>query len=65
MDSDQISIEPFLPQIDPDRLLPLVKMGMITEMEMEQIRASRKEFLTSPDPYLLTLSLMVCGEKVQ
>lgn len=61
--SDNIGIEPFLPQIDPDRLLPLVKIGLISELELEKIRASRTKFLASPEPYILTLSLMVCGEK--
>lgn len=61
--SDNIGIEPFLPQIDPDRLLPLVKIGLISEQELEKIRVSRKKFLDSPEPYILSLSLMVCGEK--
>lgn len=61
--SDNIGIEPFLPQVDPDRLLPLVKVGLMSEQELEKIRASRDKFLASPEPYILTLSLMVCGEK--
>jgi len=61
--SDNIGIEPFLPQMDPDRLLPLVKVGLVSELELEKIRASRDKFLASPEPYILTLSLMVCGEK--
>ena len=61
--SDNIGIEPFLPQIDPDRLLPLVKTGLVSEQELENIRSSRHKFLASPEPYIFTLSLMVCGEK--
>ena len=61
--SDNIGIEPFLPQIDPDRLLPLVKFGMMSEQELEQIRVSRTKFLESPEPYILNLALMICGEK--
>lgn len=61
--SDNIGIEPFLPQMDPDRLLPLVKVGLMSGQELEKIRASRDKFLASPEPYILTLSLMVYGEK--
>ena len=61
--SDEIGLEPFLPQIDPDRLLPLVRVGMMTEQELEKVRASRDKFLASPEPFILTLSLMVCGKK--
>lgn len=61
--SDDIGIESFLPQIDPDRLLPLVKFGLMTETELENLRGSREKFLSSANPYILTLSLMVCGEK--
>lgn len=62
--SDNIGVEPFLPQTDPDRLLPLVKTGLMSEQELEKIRVSRMKFLDSPDPHILTLSLMVCGEKL-
>ncbi|HEY4688011.1 MAG TPA: methyltransferase domain-containing protein [Anaerolineae bacterium] len=61
--SDAVGIEAFLPQIDPDRLLPLVKVGLLSEQELENIRVSRARFLASPEPYILTLSLMVYGEK--
>lgn len=61
--SDNLGIEPFLPQIDPDRLLPLVKVGLVSEQEMEKIGDSRDKFLASPEPYILILSFMVCGEK--
>lgn len=61
--SDDVGIESFLPQIDPDRLLPLVQFGLMTEAELEAIRASRANFLASPNPFILTVSFMVCGTK--
>ena len=61
--SDNIGIEPFLPQIDPDRLRPLVRMGLMSDPELERIRVSVTKYLASPEPYLLMLSLMICGEK--
>lgn len=63
--SDKVGVEPFLQQIDPDRLLSLVKMGLLSEEELEQFRVSHAAFLESPEPYTLWLSLMICGEKPQ
>lgn len=61
--SDNLGIEPFLPQIDPDRLLPLVKIGLLSELELEKLRISLDRFLASPEPYIMMLTWMVCGEK--
>lgn len=61
--SDNIGVEPFLQQIDPDRLLSLVKLDLMAEQDLETFRVSRTRFLDSPEPYALWLSLMICGEK--
>ena len=63
--SDAMGIEPFLLQIDPQQMLPLVKLGLLTEQEMQSFAASREQFLASPDPFMLTLWLTACGEKPQ
>lgn len=61
--TDALGMEPFLPMIDADRLLPFVKMGLMTEQEVEKVREARQKFLESPKPYILLLMLMVSGEK--
>jgi hypothetical protein len=43
--------------------LPLVKDGVLSEEELENLRISHTRFLASPAPYILMLSLMACGEK--
>ena len=63
--SDSIGIEAFLPQMDPDRLLPLVTIGLISEQDLDKIRISVTQFLSSPEPYVLMFVFMVCGEKPQ
>ncbi len=63
--SDNVGVEPFLQQLDPDRLLSLVKADLLSEQELEQFRISRAMFLESPELYILWLSLMICGEKPQ
>jgi hypothetical protein len=61
--SDAIGIEAFLPQINPDRLLPLVRMGWISETELDRLRSVHAQFLASPTPYVLLIMLLACGEK--
>ncbi len=61
--SDDLGIEAFLPQMDPDRLLPLRKAGLLTEEELERVRSSYTRFLAAAKSYVLMLSLMVSGEK--
>jgi len=61
--SDILGIGAFLAQFDPDRLLPLVTAGLISNEELEQFRASRLTFLTSARPVLMMLVFMACGTK--
>jgi SAM-dependent methyltransferase len=61
--SDTIGVEPFLRNIDPDRMLSLVKLGLITEQDLERFRVALTKFSASPEAYTLWLSLMMCGEK--
>ena len=63
--SDALGIEAFLPQFDPDRFLPLVRAGLVSEQEIQQIRASREAFLAADRPTILMVMLMACGEKPQ
>jgi ubiquinone/menaquinone biosynthesis C-methylase UbiE len=61
--SDAVGIEAFLPQMDPDRLSMLVKAGLISQQEFQDIRSACERFLASPEPYIMWLSLLACGEK--
>ena len=63
--SGNVGIEPFLEQIDPDRLQPLVEMEFLSERELEQFRASRARFRKSPEAAAFWLSMMICGQKPQ
>lgn len=56
-------IEPFLQQIDPDRMASLVKAGLMSEQELGRFRASHAAFRDAPEAYTLWLTLMFCGEK--
>ncbi len=61
--SDDLGIETFLPQMDPDRALPLLRAGLLSEEEVDALRAARDRFLAAPEPYIMMLSLMVGGTR--
>ena len=45
--SDASGIAAFEPQMDPDRLLPLLKAGLVSKEEIQRFRASREAFLAA------------------
>lgn len=49
-------------QIDPDRMLPLVRAGLLSEREIDAVRAAREKFLSS-EPLLMYLFFLVGAEK--
>lgn len=62
-DSAEKGLEPFLQHIDPDRMLALVKLGLLSEQDVDRFRVALKRFAASPGAYTLWLSLMICGQK--
>jgi hypothetical protein len=63
LDSDNLGIEPFLPQIDADRLLPLAEAGLMSEQEIQQVRATREALVAGDRPFILMIILMACRLK--
>jgi len=63
--SDELGLEKFLYQIDPNLLLDLVNLGMMTSEEWEEICSLREQFLQSPDPIILMQWLICYGQKKQ
>lgn len=61
--SDAEGLDPFLPQLDPDRLLPLLEQGVLTPGEMETVASAHRRFLASPDAYVLMVGLVASGRK--
>lgn len=61
--SDALGMQPFLRQLDADRLEPQVQAGILTPAELDIVRASRAAFLASKTSFLLSLHLMACGQK--
>ena len=62
-DSSTRGVESYLQHIHPDRMISLVKAGLLTEAELTEYSAALETFLATPDAYTLWLSFMVCGEK--
>jgi ubiquinone/menaquinone biosynthesis C-methylase UbiE len=61
--SDALGLDAFLPQIDPDRLLPLVNAGLVSNAEIQEVRKARDDFLGAERPYIMVVMLMACGTK--
>jgi SAM-dependent methyltransferase len=61
--SDSIGVESFLQHIDPDRLISLVKRGLLSEHDFERYRVALTAFKAAPEAYTLWLTLIICGEK--
>ncbi len=61
--SDTHGVEAFMPQIDADRMWPLVKAGRMTTHELEDLRDSGDRFINSAHPFIMMLTFMACGEK--
>ena len=61
--SDAIGLGPFAPQLDPDRLLPAVRAGVITDGEFGTVRDAYERFMDSPDAYVMMIGLMALAQK--
>lgn len=61
--SAQIGVAAFLQHIDPDRMRSLVKLGLLSEQDLERFRAALAAFSSMPGAYTLWLSFMFCAEK--
>ena len=60
--SETYGLDAFLHQFDPGRLAPLIRAGLVSREETDQLLAQRTEFLAS-DPFILFLFLMAGGRK--
>ncbi|MEF2965233.1 methyltransferase domain-containing protein [Paenibacillus sp. M1] len=61
--SDELGLEAFVPQTDPEEMRTMVNSGFITERELESAQAAIRNFLNLPDAYALLLMLAFYGEK--
>ncbi|WP_019909406.1 methyltransferase domain-containing protein [Paenibacillus sp. HW567] len=61
--SDELGVQAFLPQTDPDEMRTMVSSGFITEAELEAVQRGVQTFLETPDAFVMLLMLAVYGEK--
>lgn len=61
--SDEIGIDPFLPQIDLDEMRTMVTSGFITEEDVQRVQSAFRNFLQSPYPYAMLQMLTMIGVK--
>ena len=56
-------VQPFVRNIDPDRMRSLTERGLLSEEDLESFRVALMEWTALPDAYTLWLSFLICGEK--
>ena len=61
--SDELGIEPFLPQLDPKRLLPAVNAGQVSFLEYATIQLALQEFTNHQEAYILMLGFCAHARK--
>lgn len=61
--SDDLGIEAFLPQLDPNILLGMHKAGLLSDRDLVNIKVSRDAMLSHPECFVLLNWFMVCGTK--
>lgn len=58
--TERDGIDPFLHQFDPGRLSPLIRGGLLTQDDADELIRQRENFLAS-DPFIMFVSLMAGG----
>jgi SAM-dependent methyltransferase len=61
--SDSHGVDSFRGLLDADRMVRLVRAGVLTDAELEQFRTDVKAFFANPDAYVLMLLVLAHGEK--
>jgi SAM-dependent methyltransferase len=61
-DSDDVGLETFASQLDPDRLLPLVDEGQVTLTEYAKAKALYERFLKSSGAFVLSVAFIARGK---
>ncbi|HEV7665459.1 MAG TPA: methyltransferase domain-containing protein [Chloroflexota bacterium] len=61
--SDELGLEAFLPQYEPERYRRLVAPGLVTADEWASYARAYDEFVAAPEAYILQLLLLASGRK--
>lgn len=61
--SGEKGLDWYYPQFDPDRIKPLIKLGVISEEDYEAYCAAIDKFQSSEEAFFMRILLMACGEK--
>ncbi|TQF17568.1 methyltransferase domain-containing protein [Myxococcus llanfairpwllgwyngyllgogerychwyrndrobwllllantysiliogogogochensis] len=59
--SDALGLEAFRRQLDPERLRPAMDAGLISQEELEQVRAGYRRFYSTPSASILMLGFVAHG----
>ena len=63
--SDALGLEPFLPQLDPSRLMPLVRDGRLSFSDLTIARLCLEQFKATPGARVILLGFIATGRKAR
>jgi hypothetical protein len=63
-DSIESDLSLFVPQISPERYEPLLRKGIINEIDYALIQAAYNRFIVNREAYVMLLGVLMCGEKL-
>jgi hypothetical protein len=61
--SDELGIEPFRKQFDVGMLTPLVRAGVMSAEQLEQLESAATEYWKNPDLFVMVNYFVVSGRK--
>ena len=61
--SDDLGLAAFEPQLTPDRLLPLVARGLLSDVELQTMRRAYERFMKSPTAFVMMVGFIGSGTK--
>lgn len=61
--SDEYGLTPFLPQIHPNRYIPLLASGHISLNDFMRLQTAYTQFIQNPAAYILMTGMLVIGER--
>jgi SAM-dependent methyltransferase len=61
--SDAIGLDAFEPQLSADRLLPLVRRGVISDTELDVVRGAHRKFREAPNAFVMMMGFIGSGTR--
>ena len=61
--SDELGLNAFRHQLDPDRLVPLVRAAKLSNDQLQRVRNATEQLRSTPDALIMTCHLVASGQR--